>query len=232
MEIKSNFTKKVKAACEKKESLFDKSLIKYIFRSMLAGAYLTLTTIAGLVAADHLAGINPSLNKPIFAALFAIGLVYVLFLGAELATGNMMFLTAGAYNKFISVKKALIILCVCTIGNLIGAYLISAIASGSSALNGFNADSFVTSLVSAKLDKTSLDIFFAGILANIFVNLAVLSFMLVENGALKGFLIMAAVFMFVYIGLEHVVANFGLFSIAQFTGNIKENFTLVNVLRQ
>lgn len=37
MEIKSNFTKKVKAACEKKESLFDKSLIKYIFRSMLAG---------------------------------------------------------------------------------------------------------------------------------------------------------------------------------------------------
>lgn len=143
-----------------------------------------------------------------------------------------MFLTAGAYNKFISVKKALIILCVCTIGNLIGAYLISAIASGSSALNGFNADSFVTSLVSAKLDKTSLDIFFAGILANIFVNLAVLSFMLVENGALKGFLIMAAVFMFVYIGLEHVVANFGLFSIAQFTGNIKENFTLVNVLRQ
>ena len=231
-EITSNFIKKVNAACLKKESLVDHSIIKYIFRSILAGAFLTLTTIAGLVVADHLSSISPFLDKISFASIFAIGLAYVLFLNAELATGNMMFLTAGCYYKFISIKKAVIILCLCTIGNLIGAYLISFLASMSSSLNAFDKESFLTGLVSLKLDKTSLDIFFSGILANIFVNIAVLSFILIDNQAMKGFLVMAAVFMFVYIGLEHLVANFGLFSLAQFSENTYENFNLINVLRQ
>ncbi|WP_276877458.1 formate/nitrite transporter family protein [Anaerococcus hydrogenalis] len=230
--INSNFNKKVKAACNKKEDLFDSSILKYIFRSALAGIFLTLTTLAGLIAADHLSGLSPVMAKPAFAGIFAIGLCYVLFLNAELATGNMMFLTAGVYNKYISLKKAIFILLVCTFGNLIGAYLVSFVTSLTSAINAFDANSFLTSLVSAKLDKTSMDILFAGLLANVFVNLAVLSFVLIENQAFKGFLIMSAVFMFVYIGLEHVVANFGLFSLVQFSGNMKENFTLANVLRQ
>ena len=37
--INSNFNKKVKAACNKKEDLFDSSILKYIFRSALAGKF-------------------------------------------------------------------------------------------------------------------------------------------------------------------------------------------------
>lgn len=40
----SQFQEKVFAACAKKEALFDESLGRYALRSMLAGAYLTMST--------------------------------------------------------------------------------------------------------------------------------------------------------------------------------------------
>ena len=45
----SQFQEKVFAACAKKEALFDESLGRYALRSMLAGAYLTMSTAVGLL---------------------------------------------------------------------------------------------------------------------------------------------------------------------------------------
>ena len=48
----SSFITKVAFACQKKEALFDSSKAKYAVRSMYAGAFLTLSTAAGAIAAD------------------------------------------------------------------------------------------------------------------------------------------------------------------------------------
>lgn len=48
----SQFQEKVFAACAKKEALFDESLGRYALRSMLAGAYLTMSTAVGIIGAD------------------------------------------------------------------------------------------------------------------------------------------------------------------------------------
>lgn len=45
----SQFQEKVFAACAKKEALFDESLGRYALRSMLAGAYLTMSTAVGIL---------------------------------------------------------------------------------------------------------------------------------------------------------------------------------------
>ena len=45
----SQFKEKVFAACAKKEALFDESLGRYALRSMLAGAYLTMSTAVGII---------------------------------------------------------------------------------------------------------------------------------------------------------------------------------------
>lgn len=45
----SQFQEKVFAACAKKEALFDESLGRYALRSMLAGAYLTMSTAVGII---------------------------------------------------------------------------------------------------------------------------------------------------------------------------------------
>lgn len=92
----SQFQEKVFAACAKKEALFDESLGRYALRSMLAGAYLTMSTAVGIIGADVIATGIPALSRFVFAFIFAIGLVFVLIFNGELATSNMMFLTSGA----------------------------------------------------------------------------------------------------------------------------------------
>ena len=99
----SQFQEKVFAACAKKEALFDESLGRYALRSMLAGAYLTMSTAVGIIGADVIATGIPALSRFVFAFIFAIGLVFVLIFNGELATSNMMFLTSGCYrNRYSS----------------------------------------------------------------------------------------------------------------------------------
>lgn len=103
----SQFKEKVFAACAKKEALFDESLGRYALRSMLAGAYLTMSTAVGIIGADVIATGIPALSRFVFAFIFAIGLVFVLIFNGELATSNMMFLTSGAYYGKIKWSKVL-----------------------------------------------------------------------------------------------------------------------------
>lgn len=57
----SQFQEKVFAACAKKEALFNESLGRYALRSMLAGAYLTMSTAVGVIGADIIQVSQPSL---------------------------------------------------------------------------------------------------------------------------------------------------------------------------
>lgn len=97
----SNFIQKVGAACNKKEDLYQKSKTRYAVRSIFAGGFLTLSTAVGAVAADLLNTFLPGSGRFLFPFIFAWGLVYLLFLNAELTTSNMMYLTAGTYLKKI-----------------------------------------------------------------------------------------------------------------------------------
>ncbi len=91
----SSFSGSIGKACQKKVALFDESKIRYGLRATLAGAFLTLTTAVGGIAADNSMQMNHDLGKFVFSFLFAWGLVFVLFLtNTESATSNMMYLTA------------------------------------------------------------------------------------------------------------------------------------------
>lgn len=72
--LMSQFQEKVFAACAKKEELFNESLGRYALRSMLAGAYLTMSTAVGIIGADIIATGIPALSRFVFAFIFAIGL--------------------------------------------------------------------------------------------------------------------------------------------------------------
>lgn len=121
----SPFQEKISAAVSKKEALFDESLGRYALRSMYAGAYLTMSTAVGIIGADVIASQFPSLSRFVFTFIFAIGLVFVLIFGGELATSNMMYLTTGAYYKQISWKKVTQMLLYCTFFNFVGATILA-----------------------------------------------------------------------------------------------------------
>src|SRR5699024_12685061 len=67
--------------------------------------------------------------------------------------------------------------------------------------------------------RRSSDLFIDGILANIFVNITIMGQMKMKDDIGRLLFIIAVIFLFVYGGLEHIIANFSLMSIAFFSGN-------------
>ena len=65
----SLFIAKIEYSCHKKEELFNKSKAKYAIRSMFAGAFLTLSTAAGVIAADVINGLVPGTCFSIYICL-------------------------------------------------------------------------------------------------------------------------------------------------------------------
>lgn len=231
---KSLFVEKIEYNCRKKSKLINESFLRYIIRSMFAGMFLTFSTLAGVIAADNLNLINNNLGKFAFAFLFSFGLVYILFLNAELATSNMMYLSAGSYLKIIKIAQAIKIIISCTLFNLVGALIASFLIGQSGVLHSLNENSILFSIVQGKLSHSNFEIFNGGILANIFVNIAIISYLLMDDYHAKITVILSAVFMFVYIGLDHVIANFASFSLVLSSGkaHLANGFNLINILRQ
>ena len=72
--------------------------------------------------------------------------------------------------------------------------------------------------VSTKLGKTDWMNFTEGITANMFVNLAILGYMLLKEESAKIFIALSAIFMFVFLVNEHLIANFASFMLLGFNG--------------
>lgn len=222
MEHANEFDYAISKACRKKQELWEECKGRYAVRSLFAGAFLTMSTAAGAGAAQMIAGVNPALSKFVFSFIFAFGLVYILFLNAELATSNMMYLGAGLYQKKIAWGRAASILVFCTVFNLLGAMLIGAAFAASSAFSGMDAHHFLVHLVEVKATRPNELVLLEAVLANIFVNVAVLSFLLIKDDTTRLWVVVSAIFMFVFLGEEHVVANFASFSMVRFTAVASE----------
>ena len=72
-----------------------------------------------------------------------------------------------------------------------------------------------------------------GILANVFVNIAILTSILVKDTSAKLWIILSAISMFVFLSNEHIAANFASFSIVKFSivANEVHHFEIANILR-
>ena len=159
--------------------------------------------------------------------------LYVLLFNGELATSNMMFLSSGAYYKHISFKKAITILLTCTFFNLIGAIILAWLFNQSFSFAQLTHKSFLVNAVQTKLAKSDWQNFFEGITANMFVNIAILGYMLLKEESAKITIALSAIFMFVFLINEHLIANFASFMLAAFSSveHIK-GLEFFNVIRQ
>lgn len=124
------------AAVKKKVALLDESFGRFAVRSTLAGVYLAIGTafasVMGMGVEKHVEG----MGSLVFACLFGLGLFAIVLLGAELATGNMMYMVYGAVTKQVGWGKGLWLLVVTTLFNLVGAALFAAAMGMSAKLGG------------------------------------------------------------------------------------------------
>ncbi|MBZ8176713.1 formate/nitrite transporter family protein [Corynebacterium sp. 3HC-13] len=207
------------AAVKKKDSLFREDFGRFGVRAVLAGAYLTLGTafagVAGNAVEKHAAG----MGGVVFALLFGLGLFSIVILGAELATGNMMFFSYGATTRQVGWGRAVTVVVVTTLLNLVGAIIIAAGLGLSAKFSGMGPDHLIATLSQGKLVKSPVQMFVEAIMANFVVNMGIVGAIFAKDIVSKFFVIVPLIAIFVGLGLEHVIANFSLMSITFFSAN-------------
>ncbi|GMG71180.1 formate/nitrite transporter family protein, partial [Tetragenococcus halophilus] len=140
-------------------------------------------------------------------------------MNAELGTSNMLYMTVGVYRKKINLKIATKILFTCILFNLIGGILFGYLISLTGTFQDLSADNYMFTSLIAKLEKSTVQILVEGIFANIVVNTAVLVSLRMKDDAGKVLAIIFIIFIFAFLGYEHVIANFPAFSLGYFASN-------------
>lgn len=175
-------------------------------RAILAGAMIAFGAEASNVAAHGIADVG--LARTVAGAVFPIGLMMVILMGAELFTGDCM-LVIGVAEKTISVKKLILMLITIWIGNFAGGALIAALIYFSGQYN-YSGGCLGAYTIKVAIGKTGLSFgtaFVSGILCNILVCAAVLMAMCAADVVGKLFASFFIIFAFVISGFEHCVAN-------------------------
>ena len=201
------------SAAVKKEKIFKKSKMKYVVSSALAGlfiglAYVFIYTVGGMLFAAH----SPA-TKIVMGASFGVGLSLVLVCGSDLFTSNTMIMPVGALEKKVSWKSVLNICIFSYIGNFIGSVLLACMFVGSGLATG-NTASFILESAALKMSPTSTQLFFRGIMCNIFVCLAVWAYYKLKSEVAKLVMIFWCLYAFVTSGFEHSIANMTLLTLA------------------
>lgn len=204
----------VQKASTKKLELMTQESWRFGLRATFAGAFLTLGTAWGAVAGNAVEKLAPGLGAPVFAMLFGLGLFMIIILNADLATSNMMYMFYGAVAKFVPWSKAMLLTLVTTLFNLVGAILVSAVMGISAKMGHIDATHLVYTLSEGKVDKSPTQWLLEGILANVVVNVAVIGAVFAKELSSKFLVIVPIIGVFVGLGLEHVIANFSLFTLA------------------
>lgn len=224
-------------AINKKVVLLDQSFGRFATRSTLAGVYLTIGTAFAGVVGQAVEELFSGMGSVVFALFFGLGLFAIILLGAELATGNMMYVVYGALNKQVGWGKGFWLLFVTTVFNLLGCILFAAAMGMSAKFAGMDPTHLISVLSEGKLNKEPGGMFVEAILANFVVNMAVVGAVFAKDIVSKFFVILPIIAAFVGMGLEHVIANFCLFTLTFFSsdpltgamtvGSVAINWTLV-----
>ena len=235
-----SFSEKAPVSIQNKLDLFGREPGRLALRSVMAGVYLGIMTAFAAATATLTEAYAPGWGKYPFAMLFAVTLYIMVVLQAELATGNMMFMTYGYVHKLNNISRGLVIILFVTFFNLVGAiavsYLISLTTTGQNAMDTLP---FLADLWEAKLAKPSGTLFIEAILANMVVNIGfILTAQAGKDHSAKIWAVAIVIPSFAAMGYEHSIANFVLTTLAGFMfdpssidgftiGNVARNWTLV-----
>lgn len=183
---------------------------RFFVRAFMAGAYLGIAAILsytlGALLSEHAA-----LAKIAVAGSFGIGLVAIVYLGAELFTGNCFVTIMPVLNGEMKLHELIPMWVTCYIGNCLGIGLVCwlFIMSGSQAKI---LTPYLQGIMESKLDFNVLQLLIKGILCNFIVCVAAYSGVKVKDETARLIVIMVMVMAFVLPGFEHCIANAGIFT--------------------
>jgi len=197
---------------EAKAAMLNADPARYLLRSVLAGMYLSIVVLVYWSLAQNLH--DNSFGKVIASAFFGVGLSVIVFTQAELFTSNCMYLAVSSAERSTSWTDTARVWTVCYLGNLIGALIVTGLLWGAGTLGDLPADHALFTGAAHKVHQSAQAIFFKGILANWVVCLAIWVALNLKEEIAKLVAIILVVFIFLYLGFEHSIANMGTFAMS------------------
>lgn len=188
---------------------------KYLARSVMAGFFLVIAIILSFSTAAVLFPKYPDIARVVNAVCFSIGISLIVFLGGELFTGNNLIMALGVYENRITWRNSLRVWIISYIGNFIGVFILGFIFVKSRASYDILTD-YLRPIVEAKLSIPTVELFLRGVLCNFIVCIAILISFRMKSESGKILIMFWLIFTFVIAGLEHSIANMGIFSIGYF----------------
>ena len=184
---------------------------RLIILSILAGCYIALGGILSVILGfgfPEITSANPALQRLLSGAMFPIGLILVVVLGAELFTGNNALLVPGFMKGEFGLGAVVKNWSLVYVGNFIGAFGFAWLMVYLAGLT--SADPWHSAIIKVAETKVSMSwlvVFIKGIGANwcvcLAVWLALAGHSLIEKMAACWLPVMA----FVALGYEHSIAN-------------------------
>lgn len=179
--------------------------------SILAGIYIAmggiLSVIIGFGFPDITAD-NPGLQRLLSGAMFPIGLILVVFLGAELFTGNNALLMPSLLQKKYTMWSVVKNWTLVYFGNFLGALMFTILfvyLCGLTATDPYH--SAVIKIATAKVSIAWYIVLLKGVGANWFVCLAIWLGLSAKSAGARMFGCWFPVMAFVALGYEHSIAN-------------------------
>lgn len=213
-------------ALETKTAMSGTLARRYLQRAAMAGVligllYASYYAVMGAFASVDLGDstLRP-VGRLVGAVVFGWALVFIYYSRSELLTSNMMIVSIGAYHRRVTWLRALRLLGLCYLGNLLGGLFVAVLFRFSTIVEGPALVEMIDSVEHKLAFITDgpagwTDLLVRAVLCNLCINIAML---LVYNGLIKEditkcLVMITSVFIFAFIGLEHSVANTVLFSI-------------------
>lgn len=195
-----------------------KSVPRYLVQSALAGAYVGVAVVLLLSTAGPLAATNNAATKLVQGAVFGIALVLIVFAGAELFTGNAMFMLQGWWARRVRASDIGNVWGLSLLGNLVGSLAFAGIVHGTGILHATPAGALLAKSIGAKVALTGPQLFARSILCNVLVCLGLWMAGRTKSDAAKLVVLWWALMAFIASGFEHSVANMTIFGLGILDG--------------
>ena len=201
-------------------------LPRYMAASALAGAFVGVAVVLLVSVAGPMAATESAATKLVQGAVFGVALTLVVFAGAELFTGNVMYMLQGLRARTVSMADLMTVWVASLVGNLVGSLGFAAMMNaggtlGAGAANGKPgaAQAMVASVVDAKNSASGTQLFWRSVLCNALVCLGLWMAGRTRSDAAKLVVLWWALLAFIASGFEHSVANMTLFGMGIFSGS-------------
>ena len=193
-----------------KVALLKSSPVRYLLRSILAGMYLSIVVFVYWSLINNIN--DHSIGKVLGSLFFGVGLSIIVFTNSELFTSNCMYLAISSAKGTTTWAQTIKLWTVCYLGNLLGAIFLAMLLMGAGTLNALPETHAIYTGAAAKVNQGAMAIFIKGILANWVVCLAVWVALRLKEEMAKMMAMICVVFIFLYLGFEHSIANMGTFA--------------------